>query len=291
MIKLRDLLKEDKNPCWKGYKQVGMKPGDNGEDVPNCVPEGIEANDEDLSEKNGPCWKGYKQVGMKKGDNGGEVPNCVPEGVEGDTVISEELTPKEKALMYKLTTKALKAVPQSKKQKEIIKQLDKLRKKGNMKALSESVITEAGLFRVRDYLKGIIPPSLMKTTNPQDKERLKAIIQDLVMTLNHFWKQHNIPYRVKESVNEDLRQWFGNGPKGGWSRYNTQGDKVGKCGDAKDGEPYVACLSKEKAQKLGKEGRAKFVKRKRSAQKQAGGAKKGRKQKKGQKPTSVKTGT
>jgi HK97 family phage prohead protease len=27
-----------KNPCWPGYEMVGMKPGDNGEMVPNCVP-------------------------------------------------------------------------------------------------------------------------------------------------------------------------------------------------------------------------------------------------------------
>ena len=37
MIKLKDLLNEDKNPCWKGYKQVGMKEKD-GKQVPNCVP-------------------------------------------------------------------------------------------------------------------------------------------------------------------------------------------------------------------------------------------------------------
>ena len=30
-------LKEDKNPCWKGYKQVGMK-DKGGKQVPNCVP-------------------------------------------------------------------------------------------------------------------------------------------------------------------------------------------------------------------------------------------------------------
>jgi len=28
---------EDKDPCWKGYKQVGMK-SKNGKKVPNCVP-------------------------------------------------------------------------------------------------------------------------------------------------------------------------------------------------------------------------------------------------------------
>jgi hypothetical protein len=36
MIKLIDLLSEGK-PCWKGYKQIGMKEKD-GRQVPNCVP-------------------------------------------------------------------------------------------------------------------------------------------------------------------------------------------------------------------------------------------------------------
>jgi|SRR6056300_1714536 hypothetical protein len=95
---------------------------------------------------------------------------------------------------------------------------------------------------------------------------------------------------ANEPQNEDLRKWLGSGPTGGWDRYNTQGDKVGKCGDAKDGEPYVACLSNEKAKKLGKKGRAAFVKRKRAAQKKAGDAKKGGEQSTGQAPTRVKTG-
>lgn len=102
-----------------------------------------------------------------------------------------------------------------------------------------------------------------------------------------------VPNCVPESVNnveEDLRKWFGSGKTGGWDRYNTKGEKVGKCGDAEEGEPYVACLSNEKAAKLGKDGRAAFVKRKRDAQKKAGDAKKGGEQSKGQKPTFVKTG-
>lgn len=62
------------NPCWPGYKQVGMKPGKGGKMVPNCVP--IKTK----SEKGGagPCWPGYKQVGMKRGRGGRMVPNCVP---------------------------------------------------------------------------------------------------------------------------------------------------------------------------------------------------------------------
>jgi hypothetical protein len=40
MIKLLTTLKEiskEKNPCWKGYKQIGIK-NKNGREVPNCVP-------------------------------------------------------------------------------------------------------------------------------------------------------------------------------------------------------------------------------------------------------------
>ena len=96
-------------------------------------------------------------------------------------------------------------------------------------------------------------------------------------------------------MNEDLRDWFGKGKKGGvggggWDRYNSSGDRVGKCGDAKEGDAYSACLSKEKAAKLGKAGRAAFVKRKHAAQNKGGDAKKGGERSKGQKAIKVKTG-
>jgi hypothetical protein len=100
--------------------------------------------------------------------------------------------------------------------------------------------------------------------------------------------------QLREIIREDLRKWFGTGKTGsvdggGWDRYNLKGEKIGKCGDAEEGEPYVACLSKEKADKLGPKGRASFVRRKREAQKKAGDAKKGGEQTKGQKPVLVKT--
>ena len=96
-------------------------------------------------------------------------------------------------------------------------------------------------------------------------------------------------------VTEDLRNWFGKGKTGstdggGWDRYGTDGQKLGKCGDGEEGDAYAACLSKEKAAKLGPDGRAAFVRRKRADQKKAGDAKKGGEQKKGQKPTFSKTG-
>jgi hypothetical protein len=90
-----------------------------------------------------------------------------------------------------------------------------------------------------------------------------------------------------------LGKWF-HGESGtkepGWDRYNTKGERAGKCGDAKEGEPYAACLSRQKADKLGKEGIASFVRRKRRAQKEAGMGKKGETEGSGKKPVFVSTG-
>ena len=59
-------------------------------------------------------------------------------------------------------------------------------------------------------------------------------------------------------MREDLRKWFGDGPEGGWDRYNSKGEKVGKCaredkdGDGKGDGPKPKCLSNEKASKMSK---------------------------------------
>ena len=85
---------------------------------------------------------------------------------------------------------------------------------------------------------------------------------------------------VYESINEDLRAWFGKGKQGGaggggWDAYNSSGERIGKCGDTK-GNAKPKCLSKSAAAKLrnadkdgdgkkdGKAGIARAVKRKRA---------------------------
>lgn len=78
-----------------------------------------------------------------------------------------------------------------------------------------------------------------------------------------------------EYLDEDLRNWFGKGKQGGvggggWDRYNTKGERIGKCGDAEDrggdGEGKPKCLSTQKANQLraqgGKQAIANAVKRK-----------------------------
>lgn len=56
-------------------------------------------------------------------------------------------------------------------------------------------------------------------------------------------------------LTDNLRDWFGKGKRGGaggggWDRYNTKGERVGKCGDSKPGEGKPKCLSKSAAAKL-----------------------------------------
>jgi len=65
---------------------------------------------------------------------------------------------------------------------------------------------------------------------------------------------------------EDLRKWFGTGGEGGvggggWDRYDTQGERIGKCA-REPGEGKPKCLSKEKAAKMSKDEIASAVRRK-----------------------------
>jgi hypothetical protein len=87
-----------------------------------------------------------------------------------------------------------------------------------------------------------------------------------------------------EAYKGGLRAWFGKGPVGsssggGWDRYDSTGKKAGKCGDAKQGSSYSACLGKKYAARLrakgGKKAIANWVKRKKSAQRSAGRGEKG----------------
>ena len=85
-------------------------------------------------------------------------------------------------------------------------------------------------------------------------------------------------------ANSGLGRWFGKGgvgssSGGGWDRYDSSGKKAGKCGDAKKGASYSACLGKKYAARLrakgGKKAIANWVKRKKKAQRAAGRGKKG----------------
>ena len=122
-------------------------------------------------------------------------------------------------------------------------------------------------------------------------QELRQLVREVITEL----VDDNICINCGNIVDEDLRKWFGKGgsggtTKGGWDRYGSDGQKLGKCGGEKEGGAYAACLSAEKAKKLGPKGRATFVNRKRRDQKKAGDSKKGKQRSKGKKPVMSKTG-
>ena len=68
----------------------------------------------------------------------------------------------------------------------------------------------------------------------------------------------------EEHIDENLRDWFGKGKKGGaggggWDRYNAKGERIGKCGDRKKGEGTPKCLSKSRAASLRSSGGKKAI--------------------------------
>lgn len=61
-----------------------------------------------------------------------------------------------------------------------------------------------------------------------------------------------------------LHDWFGKGKHGGaggggWDRYNTKGERIGKCGERKPGEGKPKCLSKARAASLRASGGKKAI--------------------------------
>ena len=82
--------------------------------------------------------------------------------------------------------------------------------------------------------------------------------------LNSIVKGDPKPGFGRVDLEEDLRAWFGKGKKGGaggggWDRYNSKGERIGKCGDSKPGEAKPKCLSKSKAASLRAKGGKKAI--------------------------------
>ena len=113
----------------------------------------------------------------------------------------------DKIIHLQLLNKAMRAMPGSPKQKEIIRKLNVIRKAGGMRPLKETALNEVGIFPIQNYIRGIIPSSKLTIMNDRDKERVKSLVKDLVFTLNDFWKSHKIPFRVREPRKSDMNKF------------------------------------------------------------------------------------
>lgn len=72
------------------------------------------------------------------------------------------------------------------------------KKDSGQEDLDEKNLNELGIFPISNYIKGMIPSKMLNTVNRNNKEKFDAVIDDLIRTLNHFWKKNNIPYRVRK---------------------------------------------------------------------------------------------
>ena len=105
----------------------------------------------------------------------------------------EELSSEDRTLIYQLTSQALKQMPKSKKQKEVIKKLNKVRVKNGMSPLKEDTLTE-------------IPMGDLQKIDKFADKQLKPV--DIVLTGKHFFDRLNDPRNGKEVSNAELIGFF-----------------------------------------------------------------------------------
>jgi hypothetical protein len=157
------------------------------------TPEPKDAINRDIDEYSGGSYE------YTKGDQYGQ--NLVDEGtmIRLAGQIAQELLPKDTWSRYsndgRKNKEFVKTIV-----KDLAQTLNQFYKSHNISVrIKENNIelNEIGLFPIQNYLQGIIPSNFIDTTTRQKKERLKSTLKDLKNTLNHFWKQHKIPYRVK----------------------------------------------------------------------------------------------
>jgi len=61
----------------------------------------------------------------------------------------------------------------------------------------QNSVNEVGVFPVTNYIKGIIPQGRLDTNTPEAKRKSEKLVKDLRNTLNKFWKQHDIPFKIR----------------------------------------------------------------------------------------------
>jgi len=157
------------------------------------TPKPKDAIDRDIDEYSGGSYE------YTKGDQYGQ--NSVDEGtmIRLAGQIAQELLPKDTWSRYSNDGRKNKEFVKSV-VKDLAQTLNRFYKSHNISVkIKENKIelNEIGVFDIKNYVKGIIPSSFFNTTTRDKKEKLNSTLRDLKSTLNQFWKQHKIPYRIK----------------------------------------------------------------------------------------------
>ena len=186
MIKLSDILNEDENPCWKGYRQVGMK-NKGGKQVPNCVPESVQES------YNGTSNDFARDIIFAL-DNIGISPKAI-----------KKISKKGRGFEVRMSSYMKNKDTWDKLGKEIGVNLVDF-KPGNINIglyESQSSLDETMLVSIADLAQRILPRDAfnIKMNSFQDadkaKERQKSMLRDLSSFLNKFYQNYNLNVKVK----------------------------------------------------------------------------------------------
>jgi len=220
-------------------------------------------------EINEACWTGYRQQGTKrKGDR--MVPNCVPvaEQRRDPTDLFRPSDAELDRLQHQfIPTWSMLDHDLLKTSYDFQDNDTALEFVNALAAMSEAMDHNAviGLDHARVTVE-------IRTGDVDGLTRLDFEFALKCQTLADVMHAKQAPHTTN-AVMENLRDWFGKGKQGGaggggWDRYNTRGERIGKCGDSQPGEGKPKCLSKSKAASLrasgGKAAIAAAVRRKRA---------------------------
>jgi hypothetical protein len=66
-----------------------------------------------------------------------------------------------------------------------------------MKIKENKIIKEALVLDTYAVVKELLPDNLFKSNDPKLKEKAKKVVEDLINTLNDFYDDHDINWKVK----------------------------------------------------------------------------------------------
>ena len=254
--------------CWKGYKKKGMKTMF-GKRVPNCVKNESDINESDeipiihnaMVDYVTDHFKGYENIYDTMEEIDFSINQLIDHAtlrdlnlhnaeVHGQPIENYTSSPRDVLTHSKVADE----VKQQLEIPHIKEQVPPLKKSNSpyKQAVDMWLRSKDGKGKKADDFKYL---TVLQQNKYLDKFKIKETIeasQDLNALMQGI--EHDLANREKE-IEENLRAWFGKGKKGGaggggWDRYNTKGERIGKCGDAKKGEGKPKCLSKSKAASL-----------------------------------------
>jgi hypothetical protein len=198
------------------------------------------------------CWKGYVRKGFKT-MFGKRVPNCVKRENKFHVLDKFEES------VFESTDESL-AINFIRKNYDDLNSCAVCESRDQIGDYAREIKT-GKIVRIVDYTDD--DEGIYTISYGEDKGENDVTAKDLKF-LDQTGRDQEEISKFGESHHSGLHAWFGKGKKGGaggggWDRYNTKGERIGKCGGRKKGEGKPKCLSKARAASLRRSGGKKAI--------------------------------